>query len=128
MDRRLHPRFITPPMYHAVALRNATSEHFNIDGHAWDLSLGGAQIEVDAPIAPGTPVGLRIDLPAGFDAGPGRAVFARATVVWCFDPAVEEEGDAGPVRLGLSIVCFSRVGDAARLSRYLNYTRLRVAA
>ncbi|MFW5652691.1 MAG: PilZ domain-containing protein [Planctomycetota bacterium] len=128
MERRTTPRFVTPPMFHPVALRPVDADSFVLDGDACDLSTGGAQIEVDEPMAPGTVFGIRIDLPAGFDSGPGRAVFATGRVAWCFDPMEEGEGESGCIRIGIAIETFSRTGDAERLQRYLTSMRLRAAA
>lgn len=122
-DRRRHSRFSTPPMYHAVSLRSLDSAEASLDGHAYDLSEGGAQIELDEPLATGTEVALCLHLPPGFETGPGRSIVVLGRVIW-----VEEDDTPGPARIAIAFREFAREVDAARLRRYLYRGQLRVAA
>lgn len=122
-DRRRHCRFSTPPMYHAISVRPLDSDAESFEGHAYDLSEGGAQIEVDEPIAAGTEVALCLHLPAGFETGPGRSIVVLGRVIW-----IEEDETPGPARLAIAFREFARDVDAARLRRYLHRGQLRVAA
>jgi len=122
-ERRTHERYHTAPMHHAISIRPYESERFMHDGHAYDVSEGGLCFELDDAIKPGTDVGVMIHLPAGFDAGPGRAIFATGRVIWRSD--MEEPG---PVRMGLMFHGFSRAGDEKRLRRFLNQGIYRIAA
>lgn len=123
-NRRRHQRYVTPPMYTGIAVRPLDEEGFRFEGHAYNISEGGIQFELDHPIEPGRAVALRIDLPAplGFasrrglqpDIGPGRAVFAIGNVVW-----IDDDDVAGPVRHAVAFTRFCRLGDRERLLRQL---------
>jgi hypothetical protein len=117
IDRRQAERFVLSPMYSSIAVRRLDSDRFEEDGHCWDISEGGVSFEFDCPIAPGTPVVLRIDLPADPYGeqpmpGPGRAVFVFANIIWLTD----DEG-LGPVRMAAAFTRFAREGDKERLIR-----------
>ncbi len=122
-DRRRFSRFSTPPMYHAVSVRPLESTEASLDGHAYDLSEGGAQIELDDVIPAGTEVALCLHLPPGFETGPGRSIVVLGRVIW-----VEEDGTPGPARIAIAFREFTREVDGARLRRYLHRGQLRVAA
>lgn len=141
-NRRHFPRVETPPMYHPISIRLLEEEEFRLDGHANNLSFGGIQFELDEPIRPGTDVAIMIHLPVGFDAGPGRALYAIGTVVWCGDYHLNDlEGgveidddtdlnpdDPGPARMAMTFSLFPRAGDADRLRRLIAGVRVRRAA
>jgi len=122
-NRRVQERYITSPMHHAISVRPFAEDHFVYGGHAYDISEGGVCFELDDPLEPGTPVGLMIHLPIGFDRGPGRAVFATGRVVWLSDVT-----EPGPVRMGVVFHHFARVGDEDRLRRFLHQGIQRSAA
>ncbi len=122
-DRRRHSRFATPPMYHSVSVRPIESIEASLDGHAYDLSEGGAQIELDETLPIGAEVALCLHLPPGFDTGPGRSIVILGRVIW-----IEEDETPGPTRLAIAFREFARDVDAARLRRYLYRGQLRVAA
>ena len=109
-ERRAHPRFVLPTGYTPIAIRTLDSETFDFDGHAYDISEGGVQFEMDQAFETGSTVALRIALPtvAG-DIGPGRAVFAFANIVWM------DDDDVGPVRMAAVFTSFPRAGDRERL-------------
>ncbi|MCA3006220.1 MAG: PilZ domain-containing protein [Planctomycetaceae bacterium] len=114
-DRRRYPRFMTEAMYTPMAVRLLDSDHFSLDGHAFDISEGGLRFELDRGIEPGTGVALRIMLPTMTGAtparpGPGRAVFAFANIVWLAD-----EDEPGPVKMAAVFTRFARTGDRERL-------------
>jgi hypothetical protein len=117
-NRRRHERFALAPAYTEVAVRLLDSEHFTLEGHAYNISEGGVQFELDRPIAPGTPVAMRITLPRGRreagDNGPGRAVFVLGNVVWL------DESEPGPARMALVVTRFARAGDRERLLERLS--------
>ncbi|MEQ8316547.1 MAG: PilZ domain-containing protein [Phycisphaerales bacterium] len=132
-ERRRHPRFSVPPMYSPIAARTLDSDEFAFEGHAYDVSEGGLQFELDRPFEPGTRLALRIELPGamafgrsphdgpGRDAGPGRAIFVFATVVWVSDE------EFGPARMAAVFNMFCRAGDKDRLKRALAQTMARAA-
>ena len=77
-DRRRHERFTVDPMYSAVAVSplatsNRTSngregEHVEghvdsqVDGHVYEISLGGIRLELDEPLPVGTRVSVEVTL------------------------------------------------------------------
>lgn len=132
-ERRRFPRFALPPMYTRIAVRTLDSEEFAHEGHAYDISEGGIQFELDRAFEPGTRLAVRIELPGsmafgrsphagpGRDVGPGRAIFVFATVVW-----VQDE-DLGPARMAAVFNMFCRAGDKQRLKQALAQTMARAA-
>jgi hypothetical protein len=116
-DRRAFARFKLPVGYTAVRVRLLSEQQFTLDGHAYDISEGGIQFELDLPIDPGTPVAMQIELPRGNGPtetdGPGRAVFILGNVVWL------DDSEPGPARMALVITRFARAGDLERLQRRL---------
>lgn len=122
-NRRLHPRFTTPPMYHAITVRLPEQEQFTLDGHAYNISEGGIQFELDEPIAPGTEIAMMFHLPVGFDIGPGRCIYVMGTVVW-----ISDADEPGPVIMAMSFNLFPRVGDRQRMNDYMGQARLQMAA
>jgi hypothetical protein len=124
-DRRRHTRFALQAMYAPVALRMLDTEQFTIEGHAYDVSLGGLRFEADRAIAPGTSVAIQITLPTmhGRERGPGRAIFVFANVVW-----IEDEEDPAPYKMAAVFTRFAREGDQQRLQSELMDGRYRKAA
>jgi c-di-GMP-binding flagellar brake protein YcgR len=112
INRRRHERLDVPPMYTAIAVRPADARGYKMEGHAYDLSEGGVQFEVDEALAPGTPVAVRIELPnsVGLDTGdiePPIVVFGN--VVWL------DDSEPGPVRQAVAFTRFASEMDRARL-------------
>lgn len=126
LNRRRHERIALQPMYTAVAVRLLDDDRFILEGHAYDISEGGVQFELDRAIAPGTPVAMQVFLPAavtmGDDVGPGRAIFLFGNIVWLDDE------EPGPARMALAVTSFARAGDQDRLIRALSRQRLARAA
>jgi c-di-GMP-binding flagellar brake protein YcgR len=127
INRRKFERFALSPMYTSIALRTLDEEAFAHEGHAYDISEGGMQFELDRGFEPGSRVVLRIDLPdqrfnnTG-DVGPGRAIFVFANVVWL------DDSDVGPTRMAVTFTNFARAGDRERLLRHISRRALRRAA
>jgi len=121
--RKNGPRHVLPVGYTPIAVRRLDEDEFVLEGHAYDISAGGVQFELDQGIEPGTPIAVRIHLPTRVgDIGPGRAVFAFGNVVWLDDE------DAGPVRLAVAFTSFARAGDQERLVRQIGDQANRLAA
>ncbi|MEL6497450.1 MAG: PilZ domain-containing protein [Planctomycetota bacterium] len=117
VNRRQFERFALRPMYNRIAVRFTDSEQFAFDGHGWDICEGGVCFELDRPIAAGTPIVMRIDLPLAGDGnplmdGPGRSVFVFANVVW-----LAEGDDTAPARMAAAFTRFAREGDKERMIR-----------
>lgn len=122
-ERRVGPRHVLPVGYTPVAVRRLDEDVFTLEGHAYDISAGGVQFELDQGIEPGTQVVVRIHLPTRVgDVGPGRAVFAFGNVVW------NDDEDVGPVRLAVAFTRFARSGDEERLMRQVGHQTNRAAA
>ena len=64
-ERRTQPRFSLPIGYTPIAIRMPEDKFFTLEGHAYDISRGGVQFELDRPLEPGTRVALKIELPNG---------------------------------------------------------------
>lgn len=128
LSRRRHQRLALPPMYSAVRVRFLHDEAFTLEGHAYDISEGGAQFELDQAIDPGTPIALEVSLPNSFGAegeidGPGRAIFVLGNVVWV------DDSEPGPVRLAIAFTRFARAGDRERLlNRLQRVVKAKLAA
>jgi hypothetical protein len=125
LNRRRFERFTLPCAYTSVGVRLLDSERFEFEGHAYDISEGGIQFELDRAIEPGTPVALRVDLPTSMlpdDMGPGRSVFVMGNVVWA------DDSDVGPARMALAVTRFARQGDRERLVKAFAARRLLRAA
>lgn len=117
-DRRAQPRFVTPPMLHGVAVRViGTDRTFSRQGHAYNLSLSGALIEVDAPIAPGAEVAMILELPLGAN------VRATGRIVRLCD--VDEPG---PSRIAITFSGFATSQGRVMLREYLSGPSLRRCA
>jgi len=116
VNRRRHERFRVQPMYTPISVRLLDQSHRSLDGHAYDISEGGVQFELDHPIDSGTAVAIQIMLPTmAHELGPGRSVFVLANVVWCD----QDPDEPGPVRHAAAFTSFARLGDKERLMRGL---------
>jgi hypothetical protein len=127
-ERRRFARYTAEAMYSAVAVRAAFGSHdddsddsdscaVDLEGHLYDISLGGARFELDEAIPVGSCVTLALSLP-----GLGDAVEAEARIVRVFD----ELDDPGPRRMAVAFESFA--GDSrARLARHLAEKWLRLA-
>ncbi|MFM9995087.1 MAG: PilZ domain-containing protein [Phycisphaerales bacterium] len=124
-NRRRFERFAVRPMYTPIAVRLLSEREFSRLGHAYDVSEGGAQFELDDPIAPGTPVEIRLALPADDGGGEDEhTVTVRGNVVWVSQDADEP----GPVRLAAAFQSFEAGADRARLLGVLSSGRYARAA
>lgn len=124
-NRRRFERLSLPAAYTPIQVRLLENEKFTLEGHAYDLSEGGCQFELDRAIAPGTPIAMQIELPAsvtGHDLGPGRAVFVMGNVVWL------DDSEPGPARMAIAFTRFARAGDRERLIARLSTALSRRAA
>ncbi len=126
-NRRAHTRYAVPSYYTGVAVRAADAEGFHLDGHAYDLSIGGMRFELDEALEPGSRIVCRIELPCGAteDAVDHWDVFVSATVVWIEPDDLEQPG---PVRMACVFNTFANVEDERRLERRLDAGRFRLAA
>ncbi len=115
-NRRQFDRFLVPPMYTQIAVKPAEADHYIWDGHAYDISEGGIQFEIDHVLQPGTQVGIKIELPGrGLTSrqllGAERLpVYALGNVVW-----VDDDDGLGPCRIAAVFSKFTKPGDRDRL-------------
>lgn len=109
-NRRMFERYPLPAMYTALSAKAPGAGRFTLAGHAYDISEGGVQFELDRGLEPGTPVVLRIDLPRSFGSSADeRPVVVHGNVVW------KDESEPGPVRMAVAFTRFARKADEARL-------------
>lgn len=128
-NRRRFERYALKPMYTPLALTLPGEDGEGLDGHAYDISEGGIQFELDFGIDPGTEVDLEIFLPhlgdpRYGDEGPGRSIRARARIVWM----QIDEDEPGPVRQAAVFLGFDRIGDRERLLKRFASDQYRLAA
>jgi hypothetical protein len=110
-ELRAFQRCRLEPMYTSVVLQYGEGETLRTaEGHAYDVSEGGARVEVDAPIEVGTRVSICLQLP-----GETSGVFASGRVVWMHD----EADDPGPRRMAVRFTRFLTPLDQARLVRFI---------
>jgi Tfp pilus assembly protein PilZ len=119
-ERRRHERLTLEPMYTAVTIQRIEGMVVRtMDGHAYDISLGGARIEVDEPMNVGDRIALSLRLP-----GELTCVYVCGRVVWVND----DVDDPGPRRLAVQFTRFLTDDDRTRLLRYMSATAVRRAA
>ncbi len=120
-NRRAHQRFRLPAMYTVVTARRGTaaSRDAKLCGHIYDISEGGARIELDEPLEPGESIAVEMELP-----GAARDVRAQGCVVWVHD----REDDPGPRRMAVRFTGFVKRSDHTRLVQYLASGQVRRAA
>jgi len=123
VNRRRHDRFVLQPMYTALRARLLEEPSFTLEGHAYDISEGGVQFELDRAFGVGTEIALEILLPDPRFSEAARAVLARGTVIWTDDDGVE-----GPVRMAVAFTGFAREGDREQLLRHFTSGRYARAA
>lgn len=110
-NRRSFERFAMHPMYTPVTVRLSPDAATDLEGHAYDVSEGGVRFELDEAIAPGTPVTLRITIPAGEGNASPQGVEVQANVVWIDN----DPDEPGPVRMAAVFTRFERPADRGRL-------------
>ncbi|MCC6659465.1 MAG: PilZ domain-containing protein [Phycisphaerales bacterium] len=116
VNRRGHERFAMHPMYTPVRVRLAPDSAVDLEGHAYDISEGGVRFELDEAIAPGTPLTMRIAVPAGSGNLAPQAVCVRANVVWLDN----DPDEPGPVRMAAVFTRFDNPADRGRLLAQLS--------
>ena len=119
---RRFPRLALEPAYTAVTVQFIHRDEMKlrtIEGHAYDISVNGARIEVDEPLAVDERVAVCFRLP-----GASVSITASARVIWQHD----EADDPGPRRAALEFTRFLSEDDHQRLVRYLDAELPRLAA
>lgn len=119
IDRfRLHPMYtrvvVVPLAVHATASLAAAAApvvSVSMEGHAYDISLGGVRYELDEPLAPGTCVEVEIQLP-----GAATPIRGSGQVVRVYD----HEDDPGPRRQAVRLDRFVSDLDRQRLARLID--------
>jgi uncharacterized protein (TIGR02266 family) len=120
INRREHARIALPAMYTMVAAMPVSrADGSDLHGHAYDISEGGARIELDEPLPPGEAVNVRLTLP-----GHTGDIRAQADVVWVNDA----DDDPGPRRMALRFTDFVTSADRERLLRFVSTAVPRLAA
>jgi hypothetical protein len=116
MNRRRYERLPLRPMYTPISVRVVGERTPRRLGHAYDLSEGGVQFELDDPLPAGTPVMLCIELPASFGAGSGETaeIRVRGNIVWT------DASEPGPVRQAAVFTRFASEEDRILLLQRIN--------
>jgi c-di-GMP-binding flagellar brake protein YcgR len=110
-NRRQHERVSVAPMYTHVGVTVTGSDDV-MEGHSYDVSEGGVQIELDDAIEPGTQVSIQLVLPLIERirlADEERIVRVIGNVVWV------DSSEPGPVRLAVVFTRFASEADRGRL-------------
>lgn len=122
-DRRESPRFTVDPMYSSVTVRPAAGHGRKgfarrpLDGHVYEVSMGGLRFELDRPLRRNAAVEIELALP-----GCEQSIHAHGRIVRVFD----ELDDPGPRRMAVEFESFGE-GAKAILERYLAQKWLRRA-
>jgi len=122
-DRREAPRFTVDPMYSSVTVRPAAGHGRKgfarrpLDGHVYEVSMGGLRFELDRPLRRNAAVEIELTLP-----GCEQEIHAHGRIVRVFD----ELDDPGPRRMAVEFESFGE-GAKAILERYLAQKWLRRA-
>lgn len=120
-NRRRADRMNLPAGYTPVAVKPLNGRGRGLNGHAYDLSVGGVMFELDHGIEPGTAVSVDLTLPASLGETE-RKVRVTGNVVWL------DDSDVGPVRMAVAFTRFDREGDVIKLHRVIaNHFDRRVA-
>lgn len=116
INRRRFERQSVPPMYTPVIVGGV--QETTLEGHGYDISEGGLQLELDRAVAPGTHIEVRVTLPGHWTVSETeRTIRALCSVVWV------DESEPGPVRMAVEFKAFGSKGDHERLSRLLGGMR-----
>lgn len=126
VNRRKFERFVVSPMYTEVKVCALDEHRPTFMGHAYDVSEGGVQFELDRAIETGTQVAMELTFPGGAygthgDEG-GNTVVVIGNVVWA------DDSEPGPVRMAIAITRFAKDVDRERLIRQLSTQRVKRAA
>lgn len=109
-DRRRHTRFKVAPMYSHIHVRRGEGATEVLEGHLYDISVGGVRFELDEPLAEGEAVTIDISLP-----GCQTLIQATGKVVRVNDA----NDDPGPRRMALRFESFVNEDSRIALARYL---------
>lgn len=119
-NRRQHERFHLEPGYASVAVQRVEGMTLQtLEGHAYDISVSGARIELDQPLQLGERIAMCLSLP-----GEANSIFVSGRVVWAHD----DEDDPGARRMAVEFTRFLAPEDRARLLRYVGGRSGRQAA
>jgi hypothetical protein len=110
LNRRAIERFRLHPMYTRVVVFRTVTEP-PMEGHAYDISLGGMRYELDEAIPEGTCIDLEIQLP-----GASIPIRGSGQVVRVFD----RDDDPGPRRQAVRLDRFLSEHDRQRLARLID--------
>ncbi len=110
-NQRAFERFSLPPMYSPITVQRGNGGPAQmLRGHAYDISEGGARVELDEALDAGESIEIVVSLP-----GSSRALKAKAQVAWI----AEADDDPGPRRVGFRFDGFATPTDRHALLEYL---------
>ena len=129
-EQRLHQRYTLPAMYTAIEARTPHAGAYGWHGHAYNISQGGVQFELDHLLEPGAPIVMRLQLPCRnahtlrLGAPPATlTVEALANVVW-----IEDAEDPPPYRTAAVFSRFLTPNGQALLQSHIEGGRFLEAA
>ena len=119
-NRRRHERFALEPGYASVMVQRVEGMALQmLEGHAYDISISGARIELDRSLTLGERIALCLRLP-----GEANSIFVSGRIIWAHD----DEDDPGARRMAVEFLRFLAPEDRARLLRYVDTGSRRQAA
>lgn len=110
LDQRRHVRRKLDAPYTDIRVRRMGQGFAMLEGHAYDISLGGIRIELDDPLLAGEFVDMEVRLPKMHE----TPIRVAGRIVRFCDP-----GEVGPIRMGVMFNEFHTAEDRARLARHL---------
>ena len=119
-NRRQHERVHLEAGYASVTVQRVEGMALQtLEGHAYDISVSGARIELDRSLQLGERTAMCLRLP-----GEANSIFVSGRIVWVHD----DEDDPGARRMAVQFTRFLAPEDRARLLRYVDGGSRRQAA
>lgn len=121
-NRRRYARFMLPAAYTPVRV-HLLNDGRTLEGHAYDVSEGGLQFELDEPVSPGAPVIVELVLPDSVWTERGEQqephdIAVKGNVVWT------DESEPGPARMAMVLTNFANTADRERFMRQISGEKL----
>lgn len=110
-EQRQNTRHKVNAPYTDVTVHRDAKDTPKLKGHAYDVSLGGIRIELDAPLEAGEYVRVDLRLPKHHD----HPVKVAGRAVRFCDP-----DELGPIRMGIMFTHFESLADYEKLAHQLD--------
>lgn len=109
-EQRQNTRHKVNAPYTDVTIFRDTKDAPKLKGHAYDVSLGGIRIELDAPLEAGEYVRVDLRLPRFHD----QPIKVAGRAIRFCDP-----DELGPIRMGIMFTQFDSLADYEKLAHQL---------